>query len=86
MAREFSGAERGSGTRGGLPPEAGPCRAEGKGYGPIEIRSTCFHRAKGRTKMLRLIGEEPERVVVAHGEVVRSDGAAFLRRAFAWLL
>jgi hypothetical protein len=59
---------------------------EGKGYGPIEIRSTFFHRAEGRAKMLRLIAEEPERVVVAHGEVVRSDGAAFLRRAFAWLL
>ena len=59
---------------------------EGKGYGPIEIRSTFFHRAEGRTKMLRLIGEEPERVVVAHGEVARSDGAAFLCRAFAWML
>lgn len=59
---------------------------EGKGYAPIEIRSTFFHRAEGRTKMLRLIAEGPERVVVAHGEVVRSDGAAFLRRAFAWLL
>jgi hypothetical protein len=59
---------------------------EGKGYGPIEIRSTFFHRAEGRTKMLRLIAEAPDRVVVAHGEVVRSDGSAFLRRAFAWLL
>jgi hypothetical protein len=59
---------------------------EGKGYGPIEIRSTFFHRAEGRTKMLRLIAEGPYRVVVAHGEVVRNDGSAFLRRAFAWLL
>jgi hypothetical protein len=59
---------------------------EGKGYAPIEIRSTFFRRAEGRAKMKRLIAEDPERVVVAHGKLVRSDGAAFLRRAFAWLL
>ncbi len=59
---------------------------EGKGYGPIEIRSTFFRRAAGRSKMLRLIDEKPERVVVAHGEIVRKDGTAFLRRAFSWLL
>jgi hypothetical protein len=33
-----------------------------------------------------LIDEGPERVVVAHGEIVRSGGAAYLRRAFGWLL
>ena len=59
---------------------------EGKGYGPIEIRSTFFRRAEGRAKMLRLIGEGPERMVVAHGEVVRTGAAAFLSHAFAWLL
>ena len=59
---------------------------EGKGYGPIEIRSTFRHRAEGRAKVKALIDEGPERVVVAHGEVARSGGVAFLRRAFAWLL
>jgi hypothetical protein len=33
-----------------------------------------------------LIDEAPERVVVAHGEIVRSGGAEYLKRAFAWLL
>lgn len=59
---------------------------EGKGFGPIEVRSTFLRRAEGRAKMLRLVDERPERVVVAHGEVARTDGAAFLRRAFSWLL
>jgi hypothetical protein len=59
---------------------------EGKGYGPIELRLTFRNRAEARAKVLALIGEGPERVVVAHGEIVRSGGAAWLRRAFAWLL
>jgi hypothetical protein len=32
-----------------------------------------------------LLDEHPEHVIVAHGEIVRSDGEAFLRRAFSWL-
>ncbi len=59
---------------------------EGKGYGPIELRLTFRRRAEARAKVRALIAEEPERVVVAHGEIVRSGGAAYLRRAFAWLL
>jgi hypothetical protein len=59
---------------------------EGRGYAPIEVRSTFRHRDSARAKMRALIAEEPERVVVAHGEIARSDGAAYLRRAFAWLL
>jgi hypothetical protein len=59
---------------------------EGKGYGPLELRLTLRHRKDARSKMQALIAEDPERVVVAHGEIARHDGAAFLRRAFAWLL
>jgi hypothetical protein len=59
---------------------------EGKGYPPIELRLTFRHRAEARAKVRALIAEEPERVVVAHGQIVRSGGAAYLRRAFAWLL
>jgi hypothetical protein len=36
--------------------------------------------------MRALIDEAPERVVMAHGEIARSGGAAYLQRAFAWLL
>jgi hypothetical protein len=59
---------------------------EGKGYPPVELRLTFRHRAEARAKMKALIAEGPERVVVAHGEIVRSGGTAFLRRAFSWLL
>jgi hypothetical protein len=59
---------------------------EGRGYAPIEVRMTFFHRATARAKMRALIASDPERVVVAHGEIVRSGGADYLRRAFSWLL
>ncbi len=59
---------------------------EGTGHGPIEVRLTFRRRAEGRAKIRALIAEDPERVVVAHGEIVRSGGADFLRRAFSWLL
>ena len=59
---------------------------EGRGYPPIELRLTFRHRAAARAKLRALIGEAPERVVVAHGEIVRSSGVAYLRRAFSWLL
>lgn len=59
---------------------------EGRGYAPIEVRMTFFHRAGARAKVRALIDSDPERVVVAHGEIVRSGGAAYLRRAFSWLL
>jgi hypothetical protein len=59
---------------------------EGRGYPPIEVRMTFRHRDSARAKVRALIDSDPERVVVAHGEMVRSGGAAFLRRAFSWLL
>lgn len=59
---------------------------EGKGYAPVELRLTFRHRAEARAKVKALIAEGPARVVVAHGELVRSGGAAYLRRAFGWLL
>lgn len=59
---------------------------EGWGYPPFEVRFTFRHRAAARAKMRALIDEAPERVVMAHGEIARSGGAAFLQRAFAWLL
>ena len=59
---------------------------EGWGYPPIDYRISFRHRASARPKIRALIEERPEHVVVAHGEVVRRDGEAFLRRAFSWLL
>jgi len=59
---------------------------EGRGSAPLEVRMTFFRRAAARAKLRALIDEGPQRVVVAHGELVRSGGADFLRRAFSWLL
>ena len=56
------------------------------GYPPPELRFTFRRRAEARAKIKRLIDARPERVVVAHGEIVRSGGADYLRRAFSWLL
>jgi hypothetical protein len=59
---------------------------EGTGHAPIEIRLSFRHRATARAKVRALIAADPERVVVAHGEIARSGGAAYLRQAFSWLL
>jgi hypothetical protein len=59
---------------------------DGWGYPPIDYRISFRRRASARPKIRALIRQNPEHVVVAHGEVVRSDGEAFLRRAFSWLL
>jgi hypothetical protein len=59
---------------------------EGWGYAPIDYRISFRHRASARPKIRALIKEHPEHVLVAHGEVVRTDGEAFLLPAFSWLL
>jgi hypothetical protein len=59
---------------------------EGWGYPPIDYRISFRHRATARPKIRALIDRHAEHVVVAHGEVVRTNGEAFLRRAFSWLL
>ena len=59
---------------------------EGWGWPPIDYRISFRRRATARPKIRALIDEHPEHVVVAHGEVVRTGGEAFLRRAFSWLL
>lgn len=59
---------------------------EGIGYPPIDYRVSFRHRASARPKVRALIGQHPVHVVVAHGEVIRSDGELALKRAFAWLL
>lgn len=59
---------------------------EGWGHPPIDYRLSFRRRGSARPEIRALIAWQPERVVVAHGEIVRRDGAAFLRRAFSWPL
>lgn len=56
------------------------------GYAPLELRATFRRRREARRKLLRLISEKPERVIMAHGEIARTNGVEYLERAFAWLL
>jgi hypothetical protein len=42
-------------------------------------------RAGARAQIDRMLAWKPERIVLAHGEIVASDGTDVLRRAFAWL-
>lgn len=58
---------------------------EGWGYPPIDYRTSFRRRKVARPKVRALIDAHPEHVVVAHGEIVRAGGEAFLRRAFSWL-
>lgn len=59
---------------------------EGRGYAPIELRLSFRRRTAARAKIRALIDAHPEHVVVAHGEIARSGGEAYLRRAFSWLI
>jgi hypothetical protein len=59
---------------------------EGWGYAPLEVRLTFRDRASARAKIERMLASQPERVIMAHGEIARSNGAAYLRQAFGWLL
>jgi len=59
---------------------------EGWGYPPPDYRISFRRRAGARPKLRALIAKHPRHVVVAHGEIVTTEGEAFLRRAFSWLL
>ena len=55
------------------------------GLAPLELRLSWFRRAEARATRDRLLAENPEKVVMAHGEWQRTDGKAYLERVFAWL-
>lgn len=55
-------------------------------FGPSRIfRTLVKDRAALRRSLDELLALGPERIVVAHGEVLERDGAATLERAFAWV-
>lgn len=58
---------------------------EGWGYPPIDLRLSFRNRATARQKIRALVNSRPEHVVVAHGEVVRTDGGRYLEKGFSWL-
>lgn len=58
---------------------------EGKGYAPLDWRLTFVQRGKLRQAKARILGWEPQKVVMAHGEWQAENGRDFLARAFEWM-
>jgi hypothetical protein len=54
------------------------------GGAPREWRFT-FKKTIARAALARILAWQPEQVVMAHGELTRTDGAAFIRKSFRWL-
>lgn len=55
------------------------------GLAPLELRLSWWRRAEARAARDRLIAQNPEKVIMAHGEWQPSDGKAYLEKVFAWL-
>lgn len=56
-------------------------------YGaPREWRASFLRRRMARDSLNRILDWPIEKVLIAHGECAKKDGAAFVRRAFSWLI
>jgi hypothetical protein len=53
---------------------------------PSDWRSTFLNRRAARAAVARILAWPIERVLIAHGPPACTDGAAFMRRGFAWLI
>ncbi|MGD0640063.1 MAG: DUF4336 domain-containing protein [Roseiarcus sp.] len=53
---------------------------------PREWRLSFVDRRAARAALARICAWPIQRVLIAHGEPAAADGAAFVRKAFAWLL
>jgi hypothetical protein len=53
---------------------------------PREWRASFFSRRAARAALRRILAWPVERVLIAHGDPVTTDGAGFIRSAFQWLL
>jgi len=55
------------------------------GGAPREWRLSFLNRTLARQRLARIIAWDAEKVVMAHGEMTRENGAAFIRKSFRWL-
>jgi hypothetical protein len=56
-------------------------------YGaPREWRASFWRRRLARDSLNRILDWPIEKVLIAHGDCAEKDGAAFVRRAFSWLI
>lgn len=58
---------------------------EGHGYAPLEWRLSFLNRTPARAALQKVLAWDTEQVVMAHGEWQKTQGWAYLERAFAWL-
>ena len=56
-----------------------------QGKAPIDLRMSYINRAPARAARDKVLGWHCQRVIVAHGEWVRANGAAQLAKSFSWL-
>lgn len=54
------------------------------GGAPREWRLT-FRKPVARAALARILAWQPQQVVMAHGEIARTDGTAFIQKSFRWL-
>lgn len=59
--------------------------AKDQGKAPLDLRLSFINRSLARVAREKVLGWNCKRVIVAHGEWVRSDGTAQLRKSFSWL-
>lgn len=53
---------------------------------PIDWRmSFMFHKSEARQHYHQMIRWDPQRITLAHGEIIISDAVTFLNKSFAWL-
>jgi hypothetical protein len=53
---------------------------------PGDWRASFLNRRAARVSLEKILAWPIERVLIAHGDLPTGDGAAFVRRAFTWLL
>jgi hypothetical protein len=52
---------------------------------PREWRLTFTHRKAAQAALRQVLAWNARQVVMAHGEIVREQGTAFIRNSFQWL-
>lgn len=55
------------------------------GGAPREWRLSFLKRKTARKRLSRIIAWDAQQVILAHGEMTRTNGAAFIRKSFRWL-
>ena len=63
----------------------GPATASREPAPTLLERLLIRDRDAAREQISRMVAWEPERIVLAHGDIVRADGAAVLKRGYRWL-